>query len=69
MRWLDHRMTARFNEADLIFRPHGELWCVSRTKLEPNGHSLLYRSRSPYTEWKSIDLGALIHAPTHCESG
>ena len=69
IRRLDHRMTAFFNEADLIFRPDGELWCVSRTKLEPNGHALLYRSRPPYTEWESTDLGALIHAPALCQSG
>ena len=32
LREVEHRMTPQFNEAAVIFRPDGELWCVSRTK-------------------------------------
>jgi len=69
LRQVEHRMTPNFNEADVIFRPDGELWCVSRTKREPGHHSLLYISKPPYTEWASVDLGRLIHCPALCESG
>ena len=69
IREVDHRTTSRFNEADIIFRPDGELWCVSRTKLEPGQHSLLYISSPPYKEWSSVDLEAMIHCPALCESG
>ena len=66
MRELDHRTTPRFNEADVIFRPDGELWCVSRTRRE-NQHSLLYTSSPPYEEWSCVDLETLIHCPALCE--
>ena len=66
-RELDHRTTPRFNEADVIFRPDGELWCVSRTRRE-NQHSLLYTSSPPYEEWSCVDLETLIHCPALCES-
>ena len=68
-RALDHRSTPRFNEADLIFRPDGELWCVSRTKRGSGQHSLLYRSLPPYQEWSCVDLETRIHCPALCESG
>ena len=67
-RELDHRTTPRFNEADVIFRPDGELWCVSRTR-EPDQHALLYTSIPPYKEWSCVDLETLIHCPALCESG
>ena len=67
-RKLDHRTTPRFNEADVIFRPDGELWCVSRTR-EPDQHSLLYTSIPPYKEWSCVALETLIHCPALCESG
>ena len=54
-------------EADVIFRPDGELWCVSRTRRE-NQHSLLYTSSPPYEEWSCVDLETLIHCPALCES-
>ncbi len=69
IRTVDHRTTPRFNEADLIFRPDGALWCVSRTKREPGQHALLYVANPPYEEWSCIDLKALIHCPALCESG
>ena len=69
IRAVDHRTTPRFNEADLIFRPDGALWCVSRTKREPEQHALLYVANPPYEEWSCIDLKALIHCPALCESG
>ena len=65
---LDHRSTPHFNEADVIFRPDGELWCVSRTK-RPGHHSLLYTSEPPYKEWSCVDLETMIHCPALCESG
>jgi len=68
IRKLDHRTTPQFNEADVIFRPDGELWCVSRTRREPDQHSLLYTSPPPYAEWSCVDLGVLIHCPALCES-
>lgn len=69
IRTVDHRTTPHFNEADLIFRPDGALWCVSRTKREPGQHALLYVANPPYEEWSCIDLKALIHCPALCESG
>ena len=68
-RQVEHRMTPRFNEADVIFRPDGELWCVSRTKREPGQHSFLYTSKPPYTEWSCVDLKTMIHCPALCETG
>ena len=68
LRQVEHRMTPNFNEADVIFRPDGELWCVSRTKREGH-HSLLYISKPPYEDWESVDLEAMIHCPALCESG
>lgn len=69
IRKIDHRTTPRFNEADVIFRPDGQLWCVSRTKREPGQHSLLYISDPPYERWSCVDLQALIHCPALCDSG
>ena len=69
IRTVDHRTTPHFNEADLIFRPDGALWCVSRTKREPGQHALLYVANPPYEEWSCIDLKTLIHCPALCESG
>ncbi len=69
LREVEHRMTPQFNEADVIFRPDGELWCVSRTKREPSQHSLLYISSPPYKEWSCVDLKAMIHCPALCEVG
>ena len=69
IRAVDHRTTAEFNEADLIFRPDGQLWCVSRTKREPGQHSLLYIADPPYEDWSCVDLKALIHCPALCASG
>ena len=69
IRKVDHRTTDLFNEADVIFRADGELWCVSRTKREPGQHSLLYISKPPYEEWSCVDLKAMIHCPALCESG
>ena len=68
-RKVDHRTTNLFNEADVIFRPDGELWCVSRTKREPGQYSLLYISQPPYKEWSCVDLETMIHCPALCESG
>jgi hypothetical protein len=68
LRKVEHRMTPNFNEADVIFRPDGELWCVSRTKREGQ-HSLLYISKPPYEDWEIVDLEAMIHCPAMCESG
>ena len=68
-RQVDHRTTPRFNEADVIFQPDGELWCVSRTKREPGQHSLLYVSSPPYKEWSCVDLETMIHCPALCKSG
>jgi len=64
----DHRTTSRFNEADVLVLPDGELWCVSRTKREPDQHSLLYTSRPPYEEWSCVDLETQIHCPALCAS-
>ena len=69
IRGYEHRMTPNFNEADVIFRPDGELWCVTRTKREPGHHSLLYISKPPYKEWSCVDLGTMIHCPALCEVG
>jgi hypothetical protein len=69
VRQVEHRMTPRFNEADVIFRPDGELWCVSRTRREPDQHSFLYTSKPPYKEWSCVDLETLIHCPALCEMG
>ena len=64
----DHRTGPFFNEADLFFRPDGELWCVSRTK-RSNNHSLFYFSRPPYETWEVADLETMIQSPVICESG
>ena len=69
IRAVDHRTTHRFNEADILFRPDGELWCVSRTKREPGQHALLYISSPPYEHWSCVDLETLIHCPALCASG
>ncbi len=63
----DHRTTPSFNEADLLFRPDGELWCVSRSRRIPDD-SILYWSSPPYDTWDSLDLGTRIHCPVLCES-
>ncbi len=69
LRKIDHRTTPHFNEADIIIRPDGEMWCVSRTKREPHQHSYLYTSRPPYKEWSCVDLETMIHCPALCEFG
>lgn len=68
LREVEHRMTPNFNEADIIFRPDGEMWCVSRTKRDGH-HSLLYISKPPYKDWECVDLKTMIHCPALCESG
>ena len=68
LRKVEHRMTPNFNEADVIFRPDGEMWCVSRTKRDGH-HSLLYISKPPYEDWECVDLKTMIHCPALCESG
>lgn len=63
-----NHMPCRFiNESDVIFRPDGELWCVSRTAREPDD-SILYFSRPPYTKWEWVDLKTRIHCPVLCEN-
>ncbi len=62
----DHRTTPSCNEADIHFRPDGELWCVSRSKRDPDD-SLFYWSRPPYEKWDCMDLGTRIHSPVFYE--
>jgi len=47
----------------VLYQPEpGVLHCVLRAT-EPDNHSWLGRSRTPYTQWEWADLGAMIHAP------
>jgi hypothetical protein len=64
----DHCPTIEFNESDLFFRPDGELWCVSRTKL-PDNTSIFYCSSPPYQDWEAVNLGTMIHCPVIREVG
>ena len=69
LRKVEHRMTPNFNEAAVIIRPDGEMWCVSRTKRGSGQHSWLYISKPPYKDWSRVDLEAMIHCPALCEFG
>ena len=53
---------AALNESDIIFRPDGEAWIVSRT----GGKStlaLFSSAKPPYTDWRVECLGVRIQAP------
>lgn len=69
LRSVNHRPCPAFNEADIIFRPSGELWCISRTKYREPDNSLFYFSKPPYEDWECVDLKTRIHCPVFCESG
>lgn len=57
----------RPDEADLLFRPNQEIWCISRSTRKPD-HSLFYVSQPPYQKWERTDLKIRIHCPVFCES-
>ena len=53
------------NESDIVWRPDGEAWIVSRTV---KGRSSVFASASPpYTDWTTIDMDPMVHAPVMLE--
>lgn len=61
-----HKPCNSISETDFIFRPDGELWCVSRTNRDPDD-SIFYWSKPPYREWDWVDLKTRIHCPAICD--
>lgn len=66
-RTITHKPCNSISETDFIFRPNGELWCVSRTNRDPDD-SIFYWSNPPYKEWNWVDLKTQIHCPVICEA-
>lgn len=56
------------DEADLLFRPNGELWCIARTNRITH-HSIFCVSKPPYQKWGCTDLKVLLQSPVLCECG
>jgi len=57
---------AGLNESDIIFRPDGEAWIVSRA-MTPSLHSWFSSAKPPYTDWRVESLGVRIQAPSILE--
>lgn len=58
------------DEADLIFRPNGELWVIAATigeKDHDKNMSMFYSSKPPYQEWNRFELKTRLAAPCFCE--
>lgn len=53
------------NESDIVWRPDGEAWIVSRT-VKRNG-SAFAAAKPPYTRWEVTDMAPMVHAPVMLE--
>ncbi len=53
------------NESDIYWLPDGEAWIVSRTVKGP--YSVFASAKPPYTEWQTIDMKPMVHAPVMLE--
>lgn len=53
------------NESDIHWRPDGEAWIVSRTSR--GAFSVFASAKAPYTDWTTIDMQPLVHAPIMLE--
>ena len=54
------------NESDIYWHADGEAWIVSRT-VDPAVGSVFASSKPPYTDWQTIDMKPLVHAPIMLE--
>ena len=53
------------NESDIVWRSDGEAWIISRTT---KGRSSVFASaKPPYTDWQTIDMQPMVHAPIMLE--
>ncbi len=55
------------NESDLVWRPDGEAWIVARTV--KGRYSVFASARPPYTDWKTLDMAPMVHAPVMLSRG
>lgn len=53
------------NESDIVWRPDGEAWIVSRTV--KGSRSVFASAQPPYTEWRTVDMAPMVHAPVMLE--
>jgi len=53
---------AALNESDIVFRPDGEAWIVSRSQSQSR-HGHFSTARPPYTDWRVQSLGVRMDAP------
>lgn len=53
------------NESDILWRPDGEAWIVARTI--KGKFSVFASAQSPYTDWQTVDMGPMVHAPIMIE--
>ncbi len=53
------------NESDIVWRPDGEAWIVSRTA--KGRYSVFASAQPPYTDWQTIDMTPMVHAPIMLE--
>jgi hypothetical protein len=51
------------NESDIVFRPDGEAWIVSRTEGVTKRHGHFASAKPPFTDWHVESLGLIIQAP------
>ena len=55
-------------EADLLWRPDGEVWLFTRTNDKP-GDSMWYKSDADMRAWRGAATGVLVHSPVFAEWG
>jgi len=53
-------------EADMLFRPDGSIWMISRTG-DKAGDAVLFRSDATLEQWRPSNTGVLIHSPAFAE--
>jgi hypothetical protein len=53
------------NESDIVWRPDGQAWIVSRTI--KGQFSVFATASKPYTDWHTVDMKPMVHAPVMLE--
>lgn len=59
------RVGTGLNESDIYWHADGEAWIISRTIKATN--SCFATAKPPYTDWSSVELEPMVHAPNMLE--